>query len=115
MLLCRRVKRIEPTKIAEIKKKVPPGKRVGQSQWDDDAPGIESMCDFSLNMRRCIGIFREQEDHHTTGPDGVPRGLRPIFACRDVSSGNPASYPGRLKLFADCVRDALILMCMTDK
>jgi hypothetical protein len=52
MLLCRRVKRIEPTNIAEIKKKVPPGKRVGQSQWDDDAPGIESMCDFSLDMRR---------------------------------------------------------------
>src|SRR5271166_541172 len=47
--------------------------------------------------------------------DGVPRGLCPIFACRNVSSGNPASYPGRLKLFADCVRDALILMCVTDE
>jgi hypothetical protein len=56
MLLCR-AKCIEPANIAEIKKKVAPGKRVGQTQRDDDAPGIESMCDLSFYMRRCIGIF----------------------------------------------------------
>jgi len=57
MLLYRRAKGIEPANIAEIKKKVAPRKRVGQTQWDDHAPGIESVCDFSFDMRRRIGIF----------------------------------------------------------
>jgi hypothetical protein len=50
-----------------------------------------------------------------TTPDSVPSGLYTIFASRNVPSGNPASYLGRLELFADRVRDALVLMCMTDK
>ena len=50
-----------------------------------------------------------------TRPDGLPSGLCPIFAWRNVPCGNPASYLGRFKLFADCVGDTLVLMCMTDK
>jgi len=48
-------------------------------------------------------------------PDSVPSGLYAIFASGNVPCGHPASYLRRFELFADCVGNALILVCMTDK
>jgi hypothetical protein len=57
MLFRRWAERIEPANIAEIKKKIAPRERLGEPHWDELTLGIESMCDFSLDMRRRISIF----------------------------------------------------------
>jgi hypothetical protein len=57
ILSFRRIKRIEPTHIVEIKKKVAPGRRFGQPHRENCTSGVESMRDFSFYMRRRIGII----------------------------------------------------------
>ena len=89
--------------------------RIAQPKGDNDPPSIKSICDFPSQVRRRVGIFREHKDHHSRGADRVPNRLRPIFTWRNVARCNPASHVGRFKLPADCVRDLLILTCVTYK
>src|SRR6266446_6855740 len=65
-------------------------------------------------MRRRVGIFGQHKDDHTTGGDSLSTGLSPVFTCCSASSSFPAFQVSRFKLSANCISDALILICMTD-
>lgn len=97
MRLQRRRERVEPMDGADEIFERSRGRDVLDAQGDDRDPFAHRPLDLAPNLRRVVGVCREDQDQHAAMVDAFDNRLAPFRTRHDVARRDPTANPGPLQ------------------
>jgi hypothetical protein len=111
----RRLQGVEPVNVSDEVFKPFAGKDVLDAHRQNGDTMTYGPFDLPANLRRLIGVGREDEHHDPALLNGIDDGLAPFHAGEHVSGSNPATDSLRLQHGADRIGGDLVFRGVADK